>query len=110
MLYTHAQYEKIYSSVDAELVKSAERLARECQASIMGRQGKWLETLVSTWDKYVERVVSGKECDGVMVVLMGRAYCPPSLSTSTVSMPKREAVSPPFGELACNAGVGPLLT
>lgn len=24
----------------------------------MGRQGKWLETLVSTWEQYTTRVVS----------------------------------------------------
>jgi hypothetical protein len=58
VLYSRTPFEALYGTIDSELQKSTGRIARECQAAIMGREAKWLDMLVSTWETYHERAVS----------------------------------------------------
>lgn len=58
VLYSEAPFEAMYRTIDSELEKSTKRIARTCQAAILGRDAKWLEVLISTWETYKERAVS----------------------------------------------------
>ncbi|BEI84475.1 hypothetical protein CcaverHIS002_0410790 [Cutaneotrichosporon cavernicola] len=54
VLYSEAPFEAMYRTIDMELEKSTERIARGCRAAIMAREAKWLEVFVSTWETYIE--------------------------------------------------------